>query len=81
MTFRHDTAGATKQPHQAIPRINGINRRARLIRSAGAIHLARGHAGDSNFRPFRTPDWAITIPHSHWRAHKSAARSDHANKC
>lgn len=76
MTLGPRASCAAKQPHQAVPGVDGANNRARLIGPAGAVHFAGGNAGNPYLRAFGAPHRAIAIPNRDGRAGEGLPRGD-----
>ena len=70
-----------EQAHEAIAGVDRADVRARLIGFAGAVHLARGDAGNADLRAFSTPNWSVAIPNGRRSACECLPRGYDLKKC
>jgi hypothetical protein len=79
MTVRALTLRLADELHKRIARLLGLGIGARLVRTASAIDLARGDAGEADARTLGTPDRAVAVPHACGSARESLAGRDYRN--
>ena len=68
MTMRTAADRLPNQGGQNVARVLCRRLRARLVRSAGSVHLTRCNAREADARTLRTPDRAVAVPNVRRRA-------------
>lgn len=68
-----DANALADQPDEGITGLDRRGRRTGMSATAAAIHLPGRNPGQTNARPFGTPDRAVPIPHPGGRAGEGLA--------
>jgi hypothetical protein len=68
-----DANALADQPDEGITGLDRRGRRTGMSATAAAIHLPGRNPGQTNTRPFGTPDRAVAIPHPGGRAGEGLA--------